>query len=309
MVMVKPYLSVVIPVYNSANTLQRLVEELNSALKDNCSYELILVDDGSSDQSWIVLEKVKQAYPEHLTAIRLSRNFGQHNAIACGIGFAKGDFILTMDDDLQHPPSEITKLLAHQKETQTDVVYGDYIDKRHESWRNAGSWFLRKSSTLSTGNHQRASSFRLIRRELAVKAISHLQGGFIFIDEILHWYTASITSTPVQHHQRREGRSAYSFAKLLRIYFDIVVNYSAIPLRWMTYIGLFSAFITFLLGVRFIYNKLMHGSSVAGFTATIVAILFSTSILMLCMGIIGQYLYKLYQIQNKRPPFSIERIL
>lgn len=304
-----PNISVVIPVYNSSATLVILLEELARSLSGVCTYELILVDDRSADNSWQILQTLKQKYPEQLTAIRLSRNFGQHNAISCGISFAKGELVVTMDDDLQHPPAEIPKLLARYKETDADVVYGAYIDKRHEAWRNAGSWFLRKSSKIAEGNHSEATSFRLIRRELALKAIDHLHGGFVFIDEILNWYTSNIVHTPVHHHPRKSGKSTYTVRKLFKLYFDIVVNYSAVPLRWMMRIGLLASVVTFGMGTYFIYRKLFMHVKEEGFTALIVAVLFSTSVLMLCVGIIGQYLYKLYQIQNRRPPFSIDKVL
>ncbi|MGL4599391.1 MAG: glycosyltransferase [Bacteroidia bacterium] len=303
----KPTLSIIIPVYNSAITLKTLHQELTQAMQGN-AYELILVDDGSRDGSWNILLDLKKNDPEHIKIIKLSRNFGQHNAIACGVSFASGDFLMTMDDDLQHPPSEIPKLIKHQQETDDDVVYGQYIDKRHTYWRNAGSWFVRKTSNITTGNADYASSFRLMKREIAAKVFAHIQTGFLFIDEVIFWYTSRVSGVPVEHHVRREGASTYTRARLFRLYFDILINYSATPLRLMTRIGLLASFITMALGLRFIYNKLMHGA-LPGFTALIVTILFSTSILMLCLGIIGQYLYKLYQLQNRKPSYAIDQVL
>ncbi|GAB4134547.1 MAG: glycosyltransferase family 2 protein [Bacteroidia bacterium] len=300
-------ISIVIPVYNSAATLNELLREIHDSM-NNYSFEVILVDDGSRDGSWNVLEHLKKQYVSTVTAVKLSRNSGQHAAIICGIGYAKGKFIVTMDDDLQHPPKEIPKLIVKQLDSGADVVYGSYIDKRHPYWRNAGSWFVRKSSQVVAGNTPSGSSFRLIRKEVADHLKGHLHSGFIFIDEILHWYTRKIEHVQVEHHERRKGRSTYTRLKLFNLYMDLLINYTAVPLKIMTWSGFFISAITFLFGLKFIYNKIMFGSK-PGFTATIVAILFSTSILVLCMGIIGQYLYKLYLIQNKRPSYLIEKVI
>lgn len=300
-------LSIVIPVYNSAETLGELADTLHSELNHNRGYELIFVDDGSRDSSWAELEKIKKKYPEKVTAIRLSRNFGQHNAIVCGFGFAKGDYVLTMDDDLQHPPSEIMKLVAEAESTDADVVYGIPKERKHGAVRVAGSYFVRKSSRYAAGNTGEGSSFRLLKKEIADNISEHRNHSMLFIDEILHWYTGNIVTTDVEHHVRRKGRSGYSFGKLLSLYLDVVINHSAIPLKLMTWIGLISSFVTFSLGILFIYRKLENKIEVSGFAAQIVAILFTASILMLCMGIVGQYMYKLFLLQNRRPPFAINK--
>lgn len=300
-------LSIVIPVYKSAPTLELLYAEISKSLDGRVPFEVVFVDDGSNDGSWNVLQKIKQAHPGNVTAIKFSRNFGQHNAIACGFGFANGEIIVTMDDDLQHPPAEIVKLLEKYEATKADVVYGIYTTKQHSQWRNAGSGILRGGAALE-GKSGVGSSFRLITKSLATKIASHLQSGFLFIDEVIHWYTANIVGVSVEHHPRREGKSTYSGRKLFRMYLNILVNYSALPLKVMTWLGLFFSLVSFAFGIRFIYHKLVHGS-VPGFTALIVTVLFSTSLLMFCMGIVGQYLYKLYQMQNRRPQFLVEEVL
>jgi polyisoprenyl-phosphate glycosyltransferase len=300
-------LSIVIPVYNSAETLAELSDLLHNQLNHNRAYEILFVDDGSIDTSWAELEKIKKKYPDAVTAIRLSRNFGQHNAIVCGLGFAKGDYVLTMDDDLQHPPAEISKLISTAESTDADVVYGIPKDRKHGKIRVAGSYFVRKSSRYAAGNTGEGSSFRLMKKEIAAHICDHQHHSMLFIDEILHWYTGNITTVDVEHHNRKKGQSGYSLGKLLTLYMDVVVNHSAIPLKLMTWIGLISSFSSFLLGMVFIYRKLAHKIVVNGFAAQIVAILFSASILMLCMGILGQYMYKLFLLQNRRPPFAINK--
>lgn len=303
-------LSIVVPVYQSESTLEELYSEIGRVLTPLVSFEVIFIDDGSSDASWDKLIRLKEQYPDTITAVRFSRNFGQHSAIACGFNFAKGDAIVTMDDDLQHPPAEIVKLIRKYEEGDYDLVYGEYESKQHSGWRNAGSSILKQGSKMENGRSVSGSSFRLMSNPIAKKVASHLQSGFLFIDEVVYWYTHRITSVTVEHHPRKSGKSTYTGRKLFSLYFNILVNYSAVPLKLMTWFGLFSSIITFLLGLRFLLKKLMHTTYIVpGFTATIVTILFSTSILMLCMGIVGQYLYKIHQLQNKRPQFHIDTIL
>ena len=302
-----PQLSIVIPVYNSERSLNELFSRIDNALNAT-KYELILVDDGSKDNGWKVIEELKKNNPKKITAIKLSRNFGQHNAILCGLNYCKSNVVVTMDDDLQHPPEEIPKLLEKYNETDADVVYGIYEIKHHGAMRNAGSYFVRKSSIKAANTIGAGSSFRLIKREIISKIRENHQQNFLFIDEIIQWYTSNISTVTVNHAPRKHGKSTYSFLKLTTLYFDILINYTAGPLKLMTYSGLFFSLITFFIGVRFIFRKIAYNVPL-GYTSTIVSILFTASIILLCLGIIGQYIYKLYQFQHHKPPFSIHKII
>lgn len=293
--------SVVIPVFNCAPTLLELCSRIKASL-NGYSHEIILVDDGSSDDSWKVLREI-QANSSGIKIIRLSKNFGQHNALTCGFTHAQGDYVITMDDDLQHPPEEIVNLISKQSETDADIVYGIPKNRKHGKVRIAGSFFIRRSSKLIKGNAE-GSSFRLIRKKIVEQIASHQHNSMIFIDEILGWYTSNVAVTEVEHHVRKQGKSGYSTLSLVRLYFDIVVNHSAIPLKLMTWIGFIASLLSLLLGFIFIIRKFILDVPI-GFTALIVAVLFSASILMMCMGIIGQYLYKLFLLQNRKPNYSI----
>ena len=301
-------LSIVIPVYNSAETLEELFSGIHHHLKNIQKFEVIFVDDGSKDGSWEKIAGLKEKFPEEVRAIKLSKNFGQHNAIFCGFGFVEGDLVLTMDDDMQHPASEIPKLLAAFYEKKVDVIYGVYNSKKHGAVRNAGSLFVQRSSVYVSGNTGIGSSFRLMKKSLVEKVVYHKFQAHVFIDEILHWYTSRFATVEVEHHERKGGKSGYTLYRLMIMYFDIMINYTTIPLKLMTWIGLLSSFVTFALGMRFIYRKLFLQVQ-PGFTAQIVTILFSTSLLMFCMGIIGQYLYKIYHLQSRKPAWAIEQVL
>lgn len=296
--------SIVIPVYNSAQSLKELCSRIHAVMQPQGEFELILVDDGSKDDSWKKLNELKKEYSSTLKIVRLSKNFGQHNALCCGFTLAKGEFIVTMDDDLQHPPEEITKLIAEQIKSDADLVYGIPNNRKHGLIRIAGSYFVTKSSKVTSGNTE-GSSFRLITRSLAAQIEKHQHKSMIYIDEILSWYTGNISTTDVEHHTRKSGKSGYSTGKLIRLYFDILINHSAVPLKLMTWIGFLGSFGSLILGSYFIVRKYVLNVPV-GFTATIVAILFSASILMMCMGILGQYMNKLFLVQNRRPSFYIK---
>ena len=213
-----------------------------------------------------------------------------------------------MDDDLQHPPEEIPKLIEKYNETNADIVYGVYETKHHGAMRNAGSYLVRKSSKHTSNTIGDGSSFRLIKKDIISKIRENHQQNFLFIDEIIQWYTSNIQTVLVIHSPRKHGKSNYSFLKLINLYFDILINYSASPLKLMTYSGLLFSLITFCIGVRFIFRKIAYNVPL-GYTSTIVSILFTASIILLCLGIIGQYIYKLYQFQQQKPPFSIQKVI
>ena len=303
-------ISIVIPVYNSAGSLQELHERISTTMNGlGKSYEIILVDDGSRDGSWKTLKKVKEMGGDTIVAVRLEKNVGQHGAIICGFNFSRGSLVITMDDDLQHPPEEIPKLIAKYEESEPDVVYGIYKVRGHNRVRSAGSYIVQKSAKyFADYKGGVGSSFRLFNRMVIDKIKGHPQN-FVFIDEIIHWYTGDIDTVEVEHHERKVGKSTYSLFKLTRLYLNILINYTAWPLKLMIYGGMLASFISFLVGFFFIIKKVFFNTDVEGFTALIVAVTFSSSLILMSLGIIGQYLYKIYQHQNGKPPYAVNKVL
>ena len=299
--------SVVVPVYNSSPTLNKLFDRITKALDGTGkAYEVIFVNDGSKDESWEVLKKIKDDSPDLVTAVNLSKNFGQHNATFCGFNFAKGRFILTVDDDLQTPPEEMVKLISSQEEGGFDLVYGIYQKKKHSRTRNLGSKLLKRSASWY-GRPGEGSSFRLIDREMIEKLLVHHQN-FVFIDELLLWYTDNINFIPVKHEKRKGTSTGYTFLKLWGMFSNLLIYYTTIPLKIMIYGGLLSSLVFFVMAVIFIINKLVFDVPL-GWSSLIVAILFSTSLILFSLGIIGEYLSRIYMVQNKKPPYSITRVL
>jgi polyisoprenyl-phosphate glycosyltransferase len=302
-------ISIIIPVYNGKDSLKELLNRINAVLNTKYSYEVLMIDDGSSDNSWNEILTLKTEHPVILKGVKLKKNYGQHNAIMCGFSIAQGKFLITMDDDLQHPPEEILKLVETQKANQADLVYGLPKDRMHNSAKKAGSYFIRKTSKYFADNpNGEGSSFRLIKKEIVDSILQNQTSNYIFIDEIIHWYTSDIALVDVDHHKRKFGKSGYSFFNLVKIYINIFINYTANPLKIMIYGGLFSSAITFIFGVRFILKKIFVDAPL-GYTSIIVSILFSTSLIMFCLGIIGKYIYNLYQQKSGKPLYGIQKII
>ncbi|MCX6305251.1 MAG: glycosyltransferase family 2 protein [Bacteroidetes bacterium] len=300
--------SVIVPVFNSESSLEELFAGLKVVFDARQErFEVVFVDDNSHDRSWEVITMLKKQYPGQITAIKLSRNFGQHNATFCGFSFAKGEFIITIDDDLQTPPSEITKLAAEYDNTKADLVYGYYGHKNHSRMRNLGSQSLKTSAKVFHNSPGEGSSFRLMTAELAGKILHHTQN-FIFLDEVLLWYTDDIAFAQVQHLPRKYDQSGYSITKLFKLFANLVLYYTMVPLKLLVYGGFVISLVTFFVGAYFIIKKMVYNVPL-GYTSLIVTILFSTSIILFSLGVLGEYLSRIYQVQNRKPPYSIKKIL
>lgn len=305
----KPEYSVIVPVYNSNESLQELYSRIDLTMKKiGTTHEVIFVDDDSADSSWSILESIQKANPGKVTAIRLARNFGQHNATICGIAQATGRFIITIDDDLQNPPEEILKLIDTMQESDADLVYGIYGKKHHSVARNLGSGALKGWSRRIYKTKGNGSSFRLMKASLAKNLLNH-QINFMYIDELFNWYTSHIAFVLVEHVKRPYQQSTYTSHRLFSMLSNLIIYYTAMPLKMMVYGGFSTALLSFLTGTLFIYRKLVHGIPIVGFTALIVTILFSTSIILISLGVIGEYLSRIYMVQNRKPPFSIKTVL
>jgi undecaprenyl-phosphate 4-deoxy-4-formamido-L-arabinose transferase len=298
-------LSVVIPAYNSSIALKQVLEDTALVFKNaNIRGEIIVVNDGGNEDTWQNINLWIQAITCRTTAIRLTRNFGQHNATLCGIGYCSAPAIVTIDDDMQNVPEDIVLLYEAYKESDCDLVYGIFDKKHHGTVQNMGSAYVKKSSAVLMDNPGKGSSFRLIKRTLAQQIFQHQQS-FVYIDELLLWYTDHIKYVKVRH-QKSVAPSRYGLLKLFIMSFNITTNYTALPLKFITYLGLFSSIFSFVLGLFFIYRKLVKDVPM-GYTSMIVAVLFSASIIMLSLGILGQYIFKMYQSQQKRPMYTIRK--
>jgi len=300
--------SVVVPVYNSEQTLAELFMRTRAVFAElGRSFEMIFVEDCGSDQSWQVLRELSERYPGEAVAIRLARNFGQHNATLCGFHYAQGNYVVTIDDDLQIPPEEIPRLIEEQQRSGAEMVYGYFAEKHHGIIQNLGSYFIRKTFELTFKAKGKGSSFRLITASLIEKVRSHRQN-FVFIDGLLFWYTQFVSRTLVRHEPRKFGRSGYSLFKSLRLATHVFFNFTTLPLRWTIYVGLFISTISLALGVTFFIRAFFY-TTPPGWASLAVTILFVGGSILMVLGIIGEYISRIFTLNNERPQFSVKEVL
>jgi len=298
-------ISVVVPVYQSEKTLPELVERLTVVLgQTSLHYEIVLVDDGSVDDSWSVLTDIHEKSPNTIIAIQLMRNFGQHNAIMCGLRQARGRLIVTMDDYLQNPPEEIPKLLQTIEEGGFDLVYGQYIGKEHAKWRNLGSTLVNTFYRIVFRTKITITSFRILRRELADSILTY-DLNYTFLDGLLAWNTQRIGTVEVEHNMRRKGKSGYSLSKLAVLAFNLFTNFSLLPLQLVSMSGFFLALIGFFVGLYYIGLYFLESIAVPGYASTIVSILILGGAQLLALGIIGEYLGRLHLNVNRKPQYRV----
>jgi glycosyltransferase involved in cell wall biosynthesis len=295
-------------VYNSNGSLPELAERATIAMA-GFSYEIVFIDDGSKDDSWQQIEQLKVRYPDKVKAIRFKKNYGQHAAMLCAFNYAKGQYIVTIDDDLQYAPEDILKLIARQQETGAEVVYAVLIDRQHSALRTTSTKLMQRGNKIMADSDIKGSSFRLICREVIDKIIGNHRNAFLFLDEVLLWYTTTFAYVDVKHYPRKHGKTGYNMAKLVKMYFSMVTNYSAAPLKAMVNAGFIFSLLFFLIGLRIIYIKVFRGVPIEGWTSIMVAIFFSTSVVMFCLGILGIYLFKMFLAQQNKPLYTIKQVL
>lgn len=301
-------LSIVVPVYNSAGTLASLLERLTQTIGTlTQSYEIILVDDGSRDDSWAVIQALRVKYVDHLVAVQLMRNYGQHNTLMCGLGVARGEYVVTMDDDLQNPPEEIPKLLAHINLHGLDLVYGCPSKRNHAVWRNLGSTIVWHFYRTVFRNPVTPTPFRIMRHQLA-QSVMFYDLNFTYLDGLLAWCTSRIASVEVEHHARAQGRSGYSLGKLLGLALNLYTNFSLIPLQIVSGLGFVTATSGFLVGIYYLFQFFASSIAVPGFASTIIAILILGGAQLLALGVIGEYLGRLHLNVNRKPQYVIRHL-
>ncbi len=299
-----PDISVVVPVYNSVETLEPLFQQVKACLdRLGKSFELIFIDDGSQTETWTELKRIKKSNSELVNAFRLGRNYGQNAATVCGITHAKGEIIITIDDDLQTPPDEIEKLIAAYEADYPAAVFGVTPQQSNPWLKRLGSYMIKRIFSWVDGSDI-GSSFRLISPELKEK-LNRQTHDQLFLNQVIHWYTDEIAMVEVDHQSRDEGSSGYSFFGLTGIALRLIFFYTDFPLRVMSISGLLIAAVCFGLGIYFIYEKLVIGAE-AGFASIITAIFFATGIIMLCLSILGAYISRIYADRIKKPVYSIK---
>jgi glycosyltransferase involved in cell wall biosynthesis len=300
-------LSIVIPVYNGARSIADLVRALEN-LSIASGHEIVLVNDGSADNSLAVCHALFDKARVPMTLVSLARNYGEHNAVMAGLRYARGAHIITMDDDLQNPPEEVPRLLAFAQRNGKEVIYTYYHDKRHAVWRNIASRFANRVAdfVLDKPRGLYLSSFRCMTAFVAREIIRY-EGPFPYVDGLILQVTHDIDGLPVGHLPRAAGSSNYTIRRLLRLWMNMFVNFSVMPLRVSTVTGLVLSALG-AVGVAMAVGEALLSSPPPGWASLMAAVLLLSGVQLLILGIIGEYLGRLYLTVNQRPQSVVKEV-
>ena len=304
----RPLLTIVVPLYRSAASIERLIAELG-ALPVDGGCELVLVNDGSPDDTAEVCERLMRDSERAITLVKLSRNFGEHNAVMAGLHHARGEYIVTMDDDLQNPPSEVLKLVEHARKNALEVVYSYYAEKKHERWRNLGSQLTNRVADvlLDKPKGLYLSTFRCMSAFVA-REICRYDGPFSYVDGLIWQVTQSVGSIEVAHAARDTGPSNYTLRRLVRLWLNMFVNFSVMPLRLATLLG----FVIAAAGFIYVLNVLIEswlGIPPQGWSSLMAALLIFSGTQLILLGVVGEYVGRTFLTANKRPQFVVKEVI
>lgn len=297
-------LSVIIPVYNSEKTIRPLIEKLQATLSE-ISFEIVMVNDGSRDRSEQVCRELSDAYA-NVRFISLRRNYGEFNAVMCGLNWAYGNYCVMIDDDFQNPPEEILKLVETAESGDYDVVYTYYAKKQHSVGRNMGSRFVNwlTSYLLNKPKDLYLSSFKLIRQEVVQEIIKY-HGPYPYIDGLIFRITRNIGTVQVAHQKREEGASNYTFHKLISLFLNILFCYSSLPIRLFVPIGVGLFSLGFLL-LLFLTLQWIIGPDPKGWQVVTATIIFIGGIQCMLLSVLGEYIGKSFMAQSGQPQYVIK---
>lgn len=301
-------LSIVIPVYRSATILPRLVDEIEQVCANSDSiehFELIFVCDASPDNSWQIIEQLARDR-DFVRGVRLRRNAGQHNATMAGLGLSQGTYVVIMDDDLQHPPADIPRLMGALQQG-ADVCYTRYRNRQHQAWKRMGSKFndLVATVLLSKPKNLYLSSFKALRREVVVE-VTRYHGPFVYIDGLILDVTRNIVSIEIEHQTRHSGEGGYNLRRSMSLWLKMATGFSIVPLRLASMIGLFIALISFCALIFIVIVRVMNPAIPVGWPSLISIILFLGGAQLLGLGIIGEYIGRTYLAVNCKPQYVIQ---
>ena len=300
-------ISVVIPVYNSEDNLPELSKQIKKSL-DSLTYELIFITDQSLDGSWVAITQLALK-DESIIGINLRKNSGQDNAIFAGIQYSKGRYVVIMDDDLQHSPADILRLYEEIKKGY-DLCYANFHNKKQALWKNIGSWFNGKMAEIFIGKPKNIylSPFKIIRRDVIneVKITNYL---YPYIDGLLFSITSNITQINVKHYDRFSGVSTYTFLESVKVFIKLATGFSVLPLRVASFVGFSTSVIGLLLSLYYISEFFLFNSAPQGFTTIVVLLLILGGITLMSLGVIGEYLGRIYLSINKNKSYTIKKEL
>lgn len=304
-----PALSFVIPLYNSEATIGAVVRDIE-ALDIAGGHEIVLVNDGSQDRTSDVCRELLRTARVPILFIEHTRNFGEHNAVLTGWRHARGAYVVNLDDDGQNPPAEAKRLHEHAAANRLDAVFGHYADKRHAAWRNWGSWFTNRLTDVILDKPRGfyLSSFRCVSAQVA-RNVAANTGPFPYIDGMILQATQRIGAIEVRHDDRSAGRSGYTMRRLVRLWLSTVVNFSVMPLRVATVLGLLMGLVGTIGVVGVAYLRLTNRGPTFGWGSLMAALLVFSGTQLVMLGVIGEYLGRVFLAVNQRPQSLVREVL
>jgi glycosyltransferase involved in cell wall biosynthesis len=299
--------SIIVPVYNSSSTLEELSCRLLQVMRELTEeFEIIFVEDSSKDQSWEILETISETHPK-VVAIQLMRNVGQGLATICGFSCARGEYIVTLDDDLQNPPEEIPKLLdALCDDPQIDVVIGVPEERQHSRLRNLGSYIVNKLNIIFLDKPEdlRFSSFRALRRTV-LDGVLTKNVPYPALGPVLISVTRRIINIEVAHNPRKAGKSNYTFSRLLKQTLSNIIGYTVIPLHILACLGVLGILFSFIMGTFFLVRYLLWGTSVQGWVSLMLVSIAIGGFNFFAFAILGEYVKRIFYLQTTSRQFFI----
>lgn len=301
-----PHISVVSPVYRAEKIIPELVRRIDDSIsKITTNYEIILVEDCGPDNSWTAIEAVAKKNPR-VKGFKLSRNFGQHYAITCGLDHAKGDWVVVMDCDLQDQPEEIYKLYQKTKEGY-DVVLAQRIERQDSILKRFFSKAFYRTLGYLTGSKMDESVANFgIYNQKVIQALTLMRESIRYFPTMVKWVGFNQTAIPIEHAERSEGKSSYNFKRLLNLALDIILAYSDKPIRLMIKFGLIISLASFVMGLVFLIRYLIGEVTVQGYTSLIISIWFFSGLILVMLGVVGLYVGKTFEGVKKRPIYLIQ---
>jgi polyisoprenyl-phosphate glycosyltransferase len=305
--------SIIIPVFNEEGNIPELYRRLTAVMEKQCrddgvaveSYEIIMVDDGSKDSSWKMIRELS-GNDRRVKGISFSRNFGQHPAIMAGFRKCSGDVVILMDADLQNPPEEIPRLIDKLKEGY-ELVYGVRAERKDSVWRRIGSRIVHKLFLKLLGGFDipdAVTAFRAMRRKV-IESFLEIKGRHFYIAALMAWMGFKSTTVKVRHDGRYSGQSKYKLSKLIFMTMDMIVGFTYKPLKIASISGFTISAISFLFALYIIIRRLFFSIGVPGYASIIVAIAFFSGLQILFLGIIGEYIARIYREAKGRPYYII----
>jgi glycosyltransferase involved in cell wall biosynthesis len=301
-----PVISIVIPVFNSADLVEDTVDEVRAVLgAEQQAYEIVLVDDGSADDSWQILSRLATDHSQ-VTAIRLLRNYGQHNANLCGLRATSGEWIITMDDDGQNPPEGIALLLSAATEGGHDVVFGRFEVPQKSFTRRLGSRAIDRINTQIFGKPPglAVSNFRILHRRV-VDRITASTTTYPYMTGQALRYSTNPGNVDVTHRPRSAGESSYTIGRILRLVFTILFSYSAAPVHVMAVAGLIVSIGAFALGTVYLVNAIFSGSDVQGWASVAILLAFLNGVAILMLSMLAEYTVRILNQLSDNQPYQV----